>query len=73
MGKGVNKAEVAGVRLPQKLFRDFSEDGSLYIILKIALQNIAVESWKSYDVEISANKDEMLGIVAKMESALQEV
>ena len=77
MKKGVEHPQsvslLAGVRLPHKLFRDCSEDGSLFIILKISLQNIAVESWKCYNVEISANKDEILGIAAKMESALQEV
>jgi hypothetical protein len=72
-GKTANKAVVKSVRLPQKLFRDYSETGSLFSIMKVALQRIPLDLWADYNVLDSKNTVALANMISEMEQILLEV
>ena len=60
------------MKLPTKLFRDYTATGSLTVIFKILLQAIDAHQWNDLDILLESRKNIMESIVEDIEKKLVE-
>ena len=60
------------VKLPAKLFREYSPGGSLFQILNTCFQYKLAQGWRRFDFKTPAKQEQLIEMLAKVEATLKE-